>query len=171
MPEVKMKNRKWYQNRNLLIVAGLVLFIAAVFGFAFLQNRSPAALRNAGTSQNAADEPTAYVLCSLPSSGYTGIIPLPAEGGVSYPIRQTLADGTEAENILHLTPEGFCMESATCPNQDCVHQGFVTFENRETRILQNSVICLPNRVMVSLYSAEEIAQMDLPAAGLTGSWK
>ena len=166
-----MKNRKWYQNRNLLAAAGFILLIAAVFGFAFLQNRSPAASRSADAPQSAADEPAAYVLCSLPSSGYTGLIPLPAEGSVSYPIRQTLSDGTEAENVLHLTPEGFCMESSTCPNQDCVHQGLVTFENRETRILQNSVICLPNRVTVSLYSAEEIAQMGLPAAEAIGSGK
>jgi len=162
-----MEHKKWYQNRNLWIIACLVVLIAAAFGIAFLQKPSPAMQESPlgtddpGISQ---EEPVAYVLCRLPSSGYVGIVPLPSEGSISYPIRQTLADGTLAENVLHLTPEGFCMESSTCPNQDCVHQGVVTLDNRETRILQSSVICLPNQVIAELYSAAEIAEMDIPEA-------
>jgi len=153
-------------------MACLVLLIAAAFASAYLLKPSPAVSgrpRGTENTEISEEEPAAYVLCKLPSGGYVGIIPLPSEGSISYPIRQTLADGTIAENILHLTPEGFCMESSTCPNQDCVHQGFVTLANRETRILQSSVICLPNQVIAELFSAEEIAEMDLPEASAADS--
>jgi len=167
-----MKHKKWYQNRNLWVVACLVLLIAAAFALAFLQKPTPAVSESLiGTDDPGinGEEPAAYVLCTLPSGGYVGIIPLPSEGSISYPIRQTLADGTIVENVLHLTPQGFCMESSTCPNQDCVHQGLVTLDNRETRILQSSVICLPNQVIAELYSAEEIAEMDIPEASAADS--
>lgn len=107
-----------------------------------------------------ADGAAAYVLCSLPASGQYGIIPLPKEGEISYPIHQSFTDGTQSENILHLTPEGFYMEFSTCKNQNCVGQGTVTLENRDERVLQNCVICLPNQVMAELYTAEEIAEMN-----------
>ena len=156
-----MKDRKWYQNPNFLLIAGLLFVTAAVFGIALPQR--PATARNAPAS-GGADEPTAYVLCSLPASGSTELIPLPAAGSVTYPIRQTLADGTAAENILLLTPDGFCMGSATCANQDCIHQGQVTLDNRDIRLLQNSVICLPNQVMAELYTAAEVAELGLSEA-------
>lgn len=179
-----MKKVKLPQNKNLLIVAVLVAVIAAVLIVSLTMKHSPAVTPDAQQIEIAqadkapdpadpaepAGEPAvdgasaaAYVLCSLPSSGQYGLIPLPAEGEVSYPIRQTFADGTETENVLHLTPEGFSMESSTCKNQDCVGQGEVTLENREERVLQNCVICLPNQVMAELYTAEEIAEMNLPA--------
>lgn len=166
-----MINQKWYKNRNILIIAAVVVIIAIVFIFALTQKSAPVVADDAkilNDSQN--DDATtdiesvdaaAYVLCSLPSSGYYGLLPLPAEGSVSYPIHQTLPDGTEVENTLHLTPDGFCMESSTCANQDCVSQGTVTLENRERRVLKNCVICLPNQLMAELYTAEEIAQMQL----------
>ena len=158
-----MKDRKWYRNPNFLLIAVLLCAIAAVFAIALRQQ--PSSARNPSVSTGAdADEPTAYVLCSLSASGTSELVPLPTAGSVTYPIRQTLADGTAAENILLLTPEGFCMGSATCANQDCVHQGQVTLDNRDIRLLQNSVICLPNQVMAELYTAGEIAQMELSEA-------
>ena len=35
----------------------------------------------------------------------------------------------------------------------------MTLENREYRILSNMIICLPHRVQVELYTAEEIASL------------
>ncbi len=99
----------------------------------------------------------AYVLVSSPTQ--TGWLPLPTEGAYSYHLQQVFPDGTETENVIHLTPDGICMESSTCDNQDCVFQGMVTLENRYERILSNMIICLPNQVFLQLYSREEALAM------------
>ena len=95
-----------------------------------------------------------YVRVSSPT--VSGWLPLPAEEDYVYPLRQMTADGTVVENQIHLTPNGVFMESATCDNQDCVHQGMVTLDNMEIRALQNMIICLPNQVYLELYSIDEL---------------
>ena len=40
-----------------------------------------------------------------------------------------------------------------------VMQGVVTLENRASRVLKNSILCLPNDVIIELYSAEEMKEM------------
>ncbi len=99
----------------------------------------------------------AYVLVTTAAAA--GWLPLPEEGEVSYPLRQTLPDGTEAVNVIHLTPDGMYMEDATCANHDCVGQGLVTLENRDERILGNMIICLPNQVTLQLFTPEEVLEM------------
>ena len=102
-----------------------------------------------------------------PAAGYVlvqtatqyGWLPLPEEGEYSYPIRQTLEDGTEAVNTIHLTPTGVYMEDSTCANHDCVQQGEVTLDNKKDRILGNMIICLPNQVTLQLFTPEEILAM------------
>lgn len=74
-------------------------------------------------------------------------------------LRRTQEDGTVIENIISLLPDGAYMAHSTCENQDCVQQGTVTLENRTTRPLQNMILCLPNDVMIALYSADELADM------------
>lgn len=86
----------------------------------------------------------------------TGWLPLPTEGESTIPLRQVTEDGKLVENVIHLTPRGVYMESATCDNQDCVHQGEVTLENKADRALENMIICLPNQVCLELYSIEEL---------------
>ena len=88
-----------------------------------------------------------------------GCFPLPLEGEYDKTIRQNLADGTEAVNVLHLTPEGFRMEEANCKGQDCVEEGMVTLENREVRVLWNMVICLPHQLAAELITRDEAIQM------------
>ena len=88
-----------------------------------------------------------------------GLLPLPVEGEYTRTIRQTAPDGTEAVNVLHLTPNGFRMEDANCEGHDCVNQGEVTLENRETRILWNMIICLPHQLSLELITREEALQM------------
>lgn len=90
-----------------------------------------------------------------------GFLPLPAPGEDEYvyPLIQTLADGSTIENDIHVTPEGFYMEYSTCDNQNCVDEGEVTFENRDSRILGNAVLCLPNGVCLELYTIEEVMAM------------
>jgi hypothetical protein len=57
------------------------------------------------------------------------------------------------------------MESATCENQDCVHQGEVTLENKNARVLENLIICLPNQVYLELYSTEELLALSAGQEG------
>ncbi|MBR1560829.1 MAG: NusG domain II-containing protein [Clostridia bacterium] len=98
-----------------------------------------------------------YVLVTLWDR--SGWLALPEEGELSVPIEQTLPDGTEATNVVHLTPTGVHMEDSTCENHDCVGQGEVTLDNRKDRILGNMIICLPNQVVLELYTPEEILEM------------
>lgn len=59
-------------------------------------------------------------------------------------------------NIVHVTPTSIDMHEANCDNQDCVEQGEVTLENKDTRILGNRIICLPNQLTLQLYSRDEL---------------
>lgn len=120
------------KNRNLLVIAALVVVIAAA---------TPA---------------RGYVLVSTATD--VRWLPLPESGEETIAVRQT-RDGKELENVLHLTPDGVYMESSTCEGQDCVKQGEITLENRHERVLQNFIICLPQQVTLELYTPEEILQM------------
>ena len=84
-----------------------------------------------------------------------GLLPLPVEGEYTRTIRRTMADGTEAINVVHLTPNGFWMEDANCEGHDCVNEGEVTLENREERVLWNMVICLPHQLSLELITRDE----------------
>ena len=103
------------------------------------------------------DPSIAYVLVRMPNP--TGLLPLPLEGEYSRTIRQMMPDGTEAVNVLHLTPDGFWMEDANCEGHDCVNEGEVTLANREERVLWNMVICLPHQLSAELITREEAKQM------------
>lgn len=46
------------------------------------------------------------------------------------------------------------MHSASCKNQDCVHQGDVTLDNYNNRVLNNWIICLPNQVTIELVAED-----------------
>ncbi len=99
----------------------------------------------------------AYVMVSTATR--TGWLPLPEEGEYSYSLKQVLPDGSEAENVIHLTADGVYMEDSTCEGHDCVQQGMVTLENRNDRILSNMIICLPNQVFLQLFTPEEVLEM------------
>ena len=99
----------------------------------------------------------AYVLVSTATQ--MGFLPLPDEGEYSYHLKQILPDGTPAENVIHLTPDGVWMEESTCENHDCIDQGHVTLDNRADRVLGNMIICLPNQVTLQLLTPEEILEM------------
>ncbi len=118
---------------------------------------APSALSETGESTEIPVMAPGYVLLTLSSGQYW--IPLPAEGETTLPIRQTDADGSELLNVLYLTPEGMKMESANCDNQDCVHMGWVTLENRGDRALMNMIMCLPHYVLLELYTPEEVMEM------------
>lgn len=101
-----------------------------------------------------------------PAKGYVwvststrqGFLPLPEEGEYSYHLQQVLPDGTLAENVIHVTPDGVWMEDSTCENHDCINQGHVTLDNRRDRVLGGMIICLPNQVYLELMTPEEIRE-------------
>lgn len=101
-------------------------------------------------------EPTGYVRITVGSESRW--IALPVEGER----RVNLTQRTEEEelvNVVLLTPDGVTMEASTCHNQDCVEQGTVTLQNRETRVLTNWIICLPHQVSIELFTPQELADM------------
>ena len=102
-----------------------------------------------------------YVQCGEQYRWYP--LPLPEQEEYEITIRQTGEDGAEITNTLHFTHEGVYMAASTCENQDCVNEGLVTLENRETRVLGSWIVCLPQQVSVELFSPEEL--MALLAGG------
>lgn len=88
-------------------------------------------------------------------------IPLYQEG------RYTIRRG-ELVNTIEVTTDSIKMHESSCDNQDCVEQGVVSLDNRAKRVLQNMIICLPNEVILELYSPDELAALLLEMAGYTG---
>jgi hypothetical protein len=103
------------------------------------------------------DPSIAYVLVRMQNAA--GLLPLPLEGEYTRTIRQTMADGSEAVNVLHLTSNGVWMEDSNCEGHDCINEGEVTLENREERVLWNMIICLPHQLSLELITREEAVRM------------
>ena len=151
--------KQWLKRVLLCLLAGLVL-VAAVAGAEPEADTQALKTAQPGATDAPEDGPKpakGYVLVTTATQ--SGWLPLPEEGEVSYPIRQILPDGSEAENVIHLTPDGVYMEDSTCANHDCIQQGTVTLENRDERILSNMIICLPNQVTLQLFTPEELLEM------------
>ena len=77
----------------------------------------------------------------------------------------TLSQGEDMVNVIHVTRDSVWMEESTCDNQDCVEQGVVTAENRKSRVLGNTIVCLPHRVLLELFTADELQAMGLLSTG------
>ena len=97
--------------------------------------------------------PAGYVRVS--TAVEAGWLPLPLEEDTTFPLVQRMPDGSETLNLIHLTPNGVYMEDATCENHDCMGQGEVTLDNIPERVLGNMIICLPNQVVLELFTPEE----------------
>lgn len=67
----------------------------------------------------------------------------------------TIEQDNGAKNVLRATERGVVMQFSTCDNQNCVHQGEVSLDNRDSRALGNMIVCLPNKVIVELLTPEE----------------
>ncbi len=92
----------------------------------------------------------AFLVVTMGNNVYA---PIPLTGETYY----KLSNGTGV-NIVHVTETSVNMHEANCDNQDCVEQGEVTLENKETRVLSNMIICLPNQVSLQLFDREEIIE-------------
>ena len=167
--ERQEKMDKQTQKKNRILTVILIAAVPVLAIIALLLSRGTATLSAPGQAIRdllsddgrmiTGDEAPAFVLCRLGKERNIGAIPVPAEGETVYTVTGKLPDGTESVNVLHLYPDGFYMESSTCNNQNCVHQGVVNLENRDSRVLRNCVICLPNQLTAELYTADEIKTM------------
>ena len=170
-------------SKNLLVIVLLILLIAVVAVVAATQKRemnptlgplsadatqvpveteNPAetglpaqserpASTEAPASEAAVEPAKAYLLVTVAGAMYEPI-PLYEEG------RYTVTRG-DLVNVIEVTPESVRMYESSCDNQDCVEQGIVSLENRSDRVLQNMIICLPNEVVLELYTKDEVAQL------------
>ena len=146
----------------ILGIAGLAL-VLLLFGLAQRSGLSvpPAVLASPAAESEAPAEtddaveaffdeyPADSYLLLTTASGTRMPIPLNADNV----FRITQADGSE--NVVHIGKDSFYMESSNCENQNCVQQGEVTLENRDTRVLLNMVICLPHNLRLELVTREE----------------
>ena len=112
-----------------------------------------AGLMGCAAEEGETELPAGYVLVTTATQ--SGWLALPTDEDKVFPLAQLLPDGTDALNVIHLMPNGVYMEDASCANHDCVGQGEVTLENVSSRILGNMIICLPNQVILQLYTPEE----------------
>lgn len=67
----------------------------------------------------------------------------------------TIDQGNGHINVVAIDIDSATMHSSTCKNQNCVSQGTVTLENKETRALLNTIVCLPNQVLLELLTDAE----------------
>ena len=110
--------------------------------------------------ESTAQPANAYLVVTVAGAMYEPI-PLYEEG------RYTITRG-DMVNTIAVTPTSIKMHESSCDNQDCVLQGEVTLENRDKRVLQHMILCLPNEVILELYTFDELAAMLLEMAGYTG---
>ncbi|MBQ4580915.1 MAG: NusG domain II-containing protein [Clostridia bacterium] len=171
-------------SKNLLVIAIVIVLIAVVAIVAATQQRelnptlgelgadataTPAVTVTDEPAQETADAASpmatkapaeAYLVVSVAGAMYEPI-PLYEEG------RYTITRG-DMVNVIAVTPDSVWMHESTCDNQDCVLQGTVSLSNKSERVLQNMILCLPNEVILELYTPEELAAMLLSMAGYTG---
>ena len=188
--------QKRFDKKNLIVIAALVLLVAAVALTAMLlkpelnptlgtleadptatpvvteaPSATEAPVADAAATEAPAAETTAnegldslnaeaYLVVSVAGMMYEPI-PLVEEG--RYSIRRG-----DLVNVIEVTPTSIKMHESSCDNQDCVEQGTVSLENYKQRVLQNMIICLPNEVVLELYTTEELAQLMLSMLDYTG---
>lgn len=63
--------------------------------------------------------------------------------------------GSGVINHVMVKDGSIFMADASCPDQQCVHQGPMNPDNYEQRGLYNWIVCLPNRVVVELQLEDE----------------
>lgn len=129
-------------NVKIFVIALALIVLAAALGL--MMNRDLFAT----VQPSAHDGAQAYLRVQVGDQVWE---PIALADGDEYTIAQP--DGKT--NVVHVTASGMVMHSSTCDNQSCVHQGEVTLDNRDSRVLTNMIICLPNEVILELLTPEE----------------
>ena len=176
--------QKHFDKKNLVVIAALIVLIAlvavvagalkpkldptlgtleadATAAPAVESTAAPAAENSGEAAAETTREPAKAFLVVQVAGQMCEPIPLYEEG------RYTVTRG-EMTNVIEVTPDSVRMHESTCDNQDCVEQGIVSLENKDRRVLQNMIICLPNEVVLELYTPEELTALLLEMAGYTG---
>ena len=126
-------------KKNWMVIAVIVLAAVLLLAMTFLQR-----------PMTAVEEDT--VIISVDGKEYARV-PL------SKPRTVTVTQEDGSVNVVEVSDHGAVMAHSTCDNQLCVGEGTVTLDNKDTRILGGYIICLPNKVTLELYSAEEMAEL------------
>lgn len=94
----------------------------------------------------------------VPAEGYLRITadrvvfePIPIHEDRRIEIRQLGG----AWNVAMIRQGVVHMDSANCNTQDCIHQGAVSLDNRDMRLLHGSIVCLPHRLVLELLNEQE----------------
>lgn len=155
------------KKKDIILIVGLIALALAllVCGLALRSKGTPAKAEPEGDEVSLASDYSqsvresaaeyfeeypaeSYLLVRVGGGVYT---PIPLNGENAFRIAQ--ADGSE--NVIHIGENSFYMESSNCDNQNCVQQGEVTLENRDTRLLFNMIICLPHNLSLEMLTREE----------------
>lgn len=142
--------QKRFDKKNLIVIAIVLVLIAVATVVAATQRKELAP---------ATEDTKAYLVVEVAGEMYEPIL-LEEDG------RYTITRG-EMVNVIAVTKDSVTMHSSTCDNQDCVLQGTVSLQNRNDRVLQNMILCLPNEVVLSLYTQDEVAELLLNMVGYT----
>lgn len=93
---------------------------------------------------------------SSKNAGYVTVVVNQVTVG-TYPLyteREILIETEDGgENILQISEGHVKMISANCPNLDCVH-------HKEISLHHESIICLPHKVVVTIYAPADKAAAD-----------
>ncbi|NLE19302.1 MAG: hypothetical protein GX623_00665 [Clostridiales bacterium] len=136
-----------------VVALGLVLLVASrVLRPAPAVPGRPALALSLGAAPDGALPVADSYLRIKQGSEYYQLVPLLGPGEI------TITQG-DWENVIHVDRDGAVMASANCPKQECVHQGRVTLQNRDLRVFQRWITCLPHQVALELLSREEALQL------------
>lgn len=144
---------QWLRNRNALAVIVILILVIAVAVIGMT-------MRTSATTEPSDAEASGDLLYLLVTAGSITYEPIPLYGESAF----TLTQSEDKVNVIHATHDSIWMESSTCENQNCVEQGMVTAENRNSRVLGNMIICLPNRVQLELFTADELREIGIMIA-------
>jgi len=138
------------------MLAILLLMCMMLTGCGQEQPKQPEATAEPGqvpaaTEESAGNPAKAYLIVTVAGAVYE---PIPLQE----PGRYTITRGDHV-NVIEVTADSVTMAESSCENQDCVLQGTVSLENRSSRVLQNMILCLPNEVMLELYTYDELLQV------------
>ncbi len=147
-------------RREILALSALLALVLAAFWLAHSRGAFRAPVPEISEDSGVRIEGTAPIgyragaeaHLSVQVGGEMALIPLDSEGTI------TISQADGRVNTVALAAGAFHMQSANCDNQDCVHQGEVTLENRGRRVMTGFVICLPNEVVLEILDADQAAE-------------
>lgn len=91
-----------------------------------------------------------YICYSFLGNGSADVVMVRVDGDIygTYPLAEDRTVDIDGKNVLRIQDGSAYMKEADCPDQLCVHQKPITKK-------KESIICLPNKVVVTVDSDEE----------------